>query len=277
MRRHSSAALICALLAGCSGGSDGTPAVAARAAPSEPAGAQRRYRTKFPHTQDPISQGGRWVNGGTVGLDWTNVRTTPGLAFGTMPGDAGYPQQYADSTAVLEGAWGADQTVRATLRVPDPSGESGVYEEVELRVRTTILPHSITGYEINCSVNTSDPYMQVVKWNGPLANFTQLDGRSVGCADGDVLEATVTGGSAAVITVYKNGKLMFAVTDANNPFASGSVGIGFFLQGATGLNAGYGFSRFYGEAEDARAALGSKPVTRTGIARMALNVRSSSH
>ncbi len=165
-----------------------------------------------------------------------------------MPGDAGYPQQYADSTAVLKGRWGANQTVRATLRVPDPSGASGVYEEVELRVRTTVVPHAITGYEINCSVNTSDPYMQVVKWNGPLADFTELDGRGVGCADGDVLAATVTGSSASVITVYKNGKQMFAVTDADNPFTSGSVGIGFFLQGATGLNADYGFSRFSADA-----------------------------
>ncbi|HXO18096.1 MAG TPA: hypothetical protein VN909_07985 [Candidatus Dormibacteraeota bacterium] len=237
-------ALIGALLAGC-GGSPGVPA------PAPPAGAlgerttgARKYATRFPLTEDPISEGGRWINGGASGLDWTDVQTTPGMAFGTMPGDAGYPQEYADSTAVLRGAWGAGQMVWAKLRVPNPSRASGVYEEVELRLRTTIAAHSITGYEINCSVNTSDPYMQVVKWNGPLADFTLLDGRATGCADGDVLKAAVTGAASSAITVYKDGARMFSVTDDSGPFTSGSPGIGFFLEGATGLNADYGFSRF---------------------------------
>ena len=205
--------------------------------------ASRGYHTKFPRAEDPISQGGRWLNGGADGLDWTDVQTTHAMAVGTMPGDAGYPQEYADSTAVLKGAWGRNQTVRAKLRVPNPSNQSGVYEEVELRVRTTIVPHSITGYEINCSVNTSDPYMQVVRWNGALADFTLLDGRGIGCADGDVIEATVTGRRAAVISVYKNGAFVFSATD-NYPFTSGAPGVGFFLEGATGLNADYGFSEF---------------------------------
>ena len=154
---------------------------------------------------------------------------------------------YADSTAVLRGKWGPNQHVRATLRVLEPSRSSGVYEEVELRVRTTIKPHGITGYEINCSVNPSDPYMPVVRWNGPLADFTLLDGRATGCADGDVLEATVTGATPAAITVYKNGTRMFTAADPN-PWTSGNPGIGFFLEGATGLNAQYGFSRFRAQA-----------------------------
>src|SRR5260221_2997308 len=40
------------------------------------------YSTSFPLTENPISEGGRWVNGGLLGLDWTNVSTTPGLAIG---------------------------------------------------------------------------------------------------------------------------------------------------------------------------------------------------
>ncbi|MGC1381896.1 MAG: hypothetical protein WA814_12840 [Candidatus Baltobacteraceae bacterium] len=243
---QASAALIGVLLGGC-GAPALTPAPAARSGEASAHG-RRAYQTRFPFTENPISEGGRWIDGGQVGLDWTDVQTTPGFAFGTMPGDAPYPEQYADSTAVLTGSWGRNQTVRARLRVPNPSGESGVYEEVELRVRTTIVAHSITGYEINCSVNTNDPYMQVVRWNGPLADFTQLDGRATGCADGDVLKATVSGGAEPLIAVYKNGKQMFSVRDIGATFASGSPGIGFFLQGATGLNADYGFSEFRAEA-----------------------------
>jgi hypothetical protein len=160
-----------------------------------------------------------------------------------MPGNAPYPQQYADSTAVLRGKWPRSQTVSATLRVPNPSNQYGIFEEVELRVRTTIAPYSITGYEINCSVNTVQPYAQVVRWNGPLANFTELNGTATGCADGDVLKATVSGNGIATIRVYKNGAQILSATDSA-AFTSGSPGIGFFLQGATGLNADYGFSDF---------------------------------
>jgi hypothetical protein len=233
------------VLTACSGGAT-VPATVA-VSDSYPA-RLRTYHTHFPLTENPISEGGRWINGQVVGLDWTNVQTTPGMAFGTMPGNAYYPQNYADSTAILRGKWGRDQAVRATLNVPNPSNQSGVYEEVELRVRTKIAPHSITGYEINCSVNTSDPYAQVVKWNGPLAEFSELDGVGTGCANGDTLEATVTGTNASTITVYKNGRRILAVTDHTDPFTSGSPGIGFFLEGATGLNADYGFGDFRASA-----------------------------
>jgi hypothetical protein len=242
--RNAALLSIAALFAGCNGVGHATPLLAGRSSAGERVGAAHRYHTNFPLTENPISEGGRWINGQSAGIDWTNVQTTPRLAFGTMPGDAEYPYQYADSTAVLTGRWGGNQTVQATLSVPNPSGTAGVFEEVELRVRTTIAAHSITGYEINCSVNTNDPYLQVVKWNGPLADFTYLDARSTGCANGDVLKATVTGAGSSTIAVYKNGKQILTVVDSNGPFTSGSPGIGFFLQGATGLNAGYGFREF---------------------------------
>jgi hypothetical protein len=38
------------------------------------------YSTKFPLKKDPISEGGRWMDAKTVGLDWGNISTTPGLA-----------------------------------------------------------------------------------------------------------------------------------------------------------------------------------------------------
>ncbi len=252
MTRPAPAALVTsALLAGCGATASVPPAANALgsvAVATSPATAHRSYHTRFPLTENPISEGGRWLNGGADGVDWTDVQTTRHMAFGTMPGDAYYPYNYADSTAVLAGSWGRMQTVRATLSVPNPSNQYGVFEEVELRVRTTIAAHSITGYEINCSVNTRDPYAQVVRWNGPLASFTELDGVGIGCADRDVLKATVAGKSVATITVYKNGAPILSVTDRTGPFTTGSPGIGFFLQGATGLNADYGFRDFRANA-----------------------------
>src|SRR5215813_11451279 len=55
------------------------------------------YSTTFPLTENPISEGGSWTNGGATGLDWANVQTTPGLSFGTGPVNAG-TYIYADPT-----------------------------------------------------------------------------------------------------------------------------------------------------------------------------------
>jgi hypothetical protein len=125
--------------------------------------------------------------------------------------------------------------------VTNPSGASGVFEEVELRLRTTISAHSITGYEINASVSTNPNnfYIQIVRWNGPLGNFTQLAGTARHCVNGDVLEATISG---STITAYLNGVKVLQATDSS--YTSGSPGMGFFLEGASGLNANYGFSNF---------------------------------
>jgi hypothetical protein len=74
----------------CRGGDSGSPATptSARLDSGAPAGSAavtvvstgaHRYTTNFPLTENPISEGGRWINGGAVGLDWTNVSTKAGL------------------------------------------------------------------------------------------------------------------------------------------------------------------------------------------------------
>jgi chitodextrinase len=223
------------------------------------------YSTTFPLTENPISEGGNWINGGTTGLDWTNVRTSTNFVFGTMPGDAPGNATYADSTAILNGTWGPNQTVQATVAVTNAATSSSIFEEVELRLRTTIAPHSITGYEVNCSVvnSSSGNYMQVVRWNGPLASWTGLNGVTHRCVTGDVIKATVTGTSSALITVYLNGTQVMTATDPN-PFNSGNPGVGFFLQGATGLDANYGFSQF--SASDGSTLDTTPPSTPTNLA-----------
>jgi hypothetical protein len=200
------------------------------------------YTTKFPLTENPISESGKWINGGTTGIDWGNVQTTPGHAFGTVV-SLGPP--YNDSTAVLAAPWPANQTAKATVHTVNQT--SGVYEEVELRLRTTITAHSITGYEFNfrCIADGSQ-YAQIVRWNGALNDFTYVDSRTgPGLHDGDVVMATAVG---STLTTYINGTAIFSATDST--FATGHPGIGFYNQGGTlGQNADYGFEDFTATGE----------------------------
>src|SRR5438477_9868133 len=74
------------------------------------------YRTKFPATEDPISQNAKWTNGQEQGIDWKDMQTTTGLGFGTQVNS----RTYDDSTAVLTGDWGPNQFVQATVKIVKP-------------------------------------------------------------------------------------------------------------------------------------------------------------
>ena len=197
------------------------------------------YSTIFAATEDPISESGRWINGRTVGLDWANVRTTPGLAFGTQSGSSG---TYDDSTALLNGTWNPDHTAEATVRIVNASSVGS--REVELRLRSTVTAHSNSGYEVLCNVNTSPSWgIQIVRWFGPLGSYDYIaTGPALNCVNGDVIRATIAG-NPPTITVWRNGVQVLQGTDRfANPPTTGSPGIGFWNRGAT--NADYGFSYF---------------------------------
>jgi hypothetical protein len=220
--------LLLCLICGCGGTSSTT----------DPPG----YSTQFPLTENPISEGGKWVNGKAVGLDWADVSTTPGRAVGNQTGP-----NFTDATAVLQSlTWTPDQKASAQVATTGAPLES-CFQEVELRLRTVIAPHSITGYEINYKFsNDSTGYMQIVRWNGDFADFTILqnfNGQKFGVTNGDVVSATVVGN---VITAFKNGVQQGQATD--NTFSSGSPGIGFNISnditGCPGTNGNYGFSSF---------------------------------
>ena len=192
------------------------------------------YTTNFPLTENPISEGGHWINGLINGLDWADVATTPGRAFGTQ---TGIGPNFADSTALLTGSWGPTQTVQAVVYIS--AGDSTTFEEVELRLRSSLSAHSCTGYEVNFSVKPDNPYCQIVRWNGPLGDFTLLDARSVGVVNGDVVKATAVG---STITCYINNTAIFSVNDTTYP--SGNPGMGFYLQDGLGPPLNYGFSSY---------------------------------
>jgi hypothetical protein len=219
----------------------------------------RSYRTSFPVDENPISEGGIWLNGRKHGIDWADVITRNGEVYGAVTrmaiaerrveqgnldpaaaGEAAPEGDYDDPTAVLAGPWGRNQHARAEVFSRKPTGE--YFQEVEIRLRSTITPHRCTGYEVffRC-LKTDDGYAEIVRWNGKIGDFTslaKLSGPQYGVEDGDTVEASIVGN---VIKGYINGVEMISATDS--VFGEGSPGVGFnFFVGDT--NVDHGFSYF---------------------------------
>ena len=71
------------------------------------------------------------------------------------------------------------------------------YQEVELRLRSSLSAHHSTGYKISFkATKTSSAYLIIVRWNGALGDFTYLnryDGAQYGVTEGDTVKATILG------------------------------------------------------------------------------------
>jgi hypothetical protein len=75
-----------------------------------------------------------------------------------------------------------------------------------------------------------------------LGKFTYLNsatGPQNGVSNGDMVRATIVG---QVITAYINGVQVLQATD--DTYSGGSPGIGFYLEGASGINSNFGFTSF---------------------------------
>jgi len=200
-----------------------------------------------------------WVNGKQDGIDWADVVTENGRAHGgevrmavaerraeqgnlesADADDAAPVGDYDDPTAVLTGSWGRNQHGKATVFSRNQTED--YFQEVEIRLRTTIAPHSITGYEVfwRC-LKTENAYAEIVRWNGRIGAWTSLarnQGPTFGVQDGDVVEATMVGNR---ITSFINGVAVLSATD--DTYDAGSPGIGFnFGCGDTYVD--HGFSSF---------------------------------
>ena len=198
----------------------------------------RTYTTHFPLTEAPVSEGGNWINGRTTGLDWADISTTPGLAIGLESGFTGYD----DATALLTGAWGSNQMATATVYTTNRiSGD--VYEEVEIRLRSSLSAHNCSGYEVLFSLKPdSSCYVQIVRWNGPLGSFDYVNatgGSQYVLHTGDTVSGSI---SNDTLTAWINGTPVLQGTDTH--YSSGNPGIGIFIQGATGVNGDYGFTSY---------------------------------
>jgi hypothetical protein len=204
-------------------------------------GFSQTYTTRFEETEDPLSEGGKWVN---QGIDWTRIRKTNGIACGTQSGTNTGIYQYDDSYAHLSG-FPPDQEAWGEVFIAKP--QAPCIQEVEILLRWTSSPHRTTGYECfaRC-VSGGSSYVQIVRWEGPLGKFTylaDLRGTNYGLKSGDVLKASVIGN---LIRVYINGVEKARATD--NTYKTGNPGIGEFLycdnRQGIGSNSDFGFSSF---------------------------------
>ena len=209
------------------------------------------YSTDFQGSEDPLSEGGRWNNNGLV---WTAVRKDGGIAFGTQTGLETGALRYADSYAALAG-YPPDQEAWGEVFIANPNPSCN--QEVEILLRWTHSPNFTSGYECFARCTNDDlSYLQIVRWNGPLGDFTYLadmQGAEYGLKDGDILKASVVG---SVISVYVNDVMKAQAMDHTHP--AGNPGIGFFLQcndgQGLGTNRDFGFRRFA-----ARGIAGNEP------------------
>jgi hypothetical protein len=224
----------------------------------------RSYSTRFALDEDPISEGGIWLNGRKDGVDWIDVISKHGGAYGAVsrmgvaerrpeqgnlsPTDAGSVTEgdYDDPAAVLAGAWGRNQYVKATVFSRNQTEE--YFQEVEIRLRSAIEPHRCTGYEVfwRC-LKTENGYAEIARWNGKIGDFTSLKrhvGPQYGVKDGDLVEASIVGN---VLRGFINGVEVISVTD--DAFDEGGPGIGFNF-GVGNTNVDHGFTYFEVDSYD---------------------------
>jgi hypothetical protein len=179
------------------------------------------YSSSFPGSENPLSESGHWLNGGTTGGSWNNVRKTPGLAFA-----AALVSTVDDCLAVLTTGFGVNQYIEGTVH------RAGGYSppdshEIELLGRFVITPGVARGCEVNWGHAGN---LQIVKWNGPFNDFEVLTTVSAGPpAHGDRLRLALIDSTAYV---FKND--VFVTSVVISGLADGQPGIGFFPRaGAT--------------------------------------------
>lgn len=175
------------------------------------------YSTSFLSTENPISEGGVWVNGLSAGLDWQNLQTTGGVAAATHKMLTSPP--YDDCIAhISSSAVSFPENQYAQGTVFRSSGYTAGHE-IELLVRFSITANVARGYELYWSTNGG---LVLVRWNGALNDFNPLASSSPGLATtGDVLRLEVLG---SLLTAKINGATQFTFTDTS--WSTGQPGIG---------------------------------------------------
>ena len=217
----------------------------------------RSYRTEFELEEDPISEGGMWLNGKADGVDWIDVISAGDHCYGAYSRNSAAEKRaeqgnlneaevaapegdYDDPTAVLTGEWGPDQYARGVVFCQNPTTD--YFQEVQLRFRYVLSASWCAGYEVIYRCLTGeDAYVEIVRWNGKIGDWTSMArivGEGRGVKDGDVVEATMLGN---VITGYINGVEILSVSD--DAFSSGAPGIGFNF-GVGHTNVDHGFKSF---------------------------------
>lgn len=191
--------------------------------------------------ENPLSHGGIWVNNG---LDWTPIRTTSGLAYGTQ-----VSSEYDDSYEFISSsyrAFSANQCVGAVIYKEVGYTGSGGTHEVEVLLRCTDAAHAIHWYE--CNLHVTGAYAQIVKLDGARGVFTDITGPGAGAVNprtGDIIEADIIG-NAITFRHIRGATVTTMATATDSSFATGQPGIAFFTRPLDGaVNNKYGFTSMY--------------------------------
>lgn len=224
-----------------------------------PAGSSLRvYETSFPATENPISEGGNWLNGAVDGLDWLNMQTGSARVYGTLSVAPGFN----DPTAIVNGAWSSSKGQKVTTTLYNDITGASTYREATLRLKSTVSAHLLNGYEGIVNTSPGYNYTQIVRWNGALGDFTEItvadqDPQGVGSGRGSPTAYVATGdimifqiSAAGLIELFINGVRIVHATSTT--FTSGGPGIGHYRHpeidgGGSALNANFGWSHFRGE------------------------------
>jgi hypothetical protein len=172
------------------------------------------YSTEFDLTESPISESASWHH---VGLDWAQVVTANGMAFGTQTGSGGFDDSYAYLVNFTQ-----DHSASGVVHI-EPGINTATTHEVEILLRWADTEHTARGYE--CNFAYDGQYAQIVRWNGAKGDFTPLQNAPLpgGLHEGDTVSASIVGN---LITTYVNGVQLSTITD--NTFPNGQPGMGFW-------------------------------------------------
>jgi len=191
------------------------------------------YTTDFNGNEAVVSEGGAWTH---LGVFWTKVATSGGLAYGTQAGNGNFD----DSYAYLSG-FPPDQMASGVVHL-DANITTNTTHEVEILLRWSDTSDTVRGYEANFAYNGQ--YQDIVRWNGPRNSFTYLvpsltAGIPGGLHEGDTVSAKIVG---KTITTYVNGQKILSVDD--DMFSDGNPGMGFFRGGPSNSQSDFAFTRF---------------------------------
>jgi hypothetical protein len=164
------------------------------------------YSTNFDGTENPLSEGGVWLNaGGAVAQYWQPMRKAGGRIFGTN-----FATEYQDCVAIIDPnviPFGGNHVVRGKFHITGGYSAPDFTHESQLLLRGAFGNNFIRGYEILFQLGASKP--TIAKWYGAggggffaqLANTSESD---LGFQHGDIAIAQISGTSPALIEVFRD-------------------------------------------------------------------------
>jgi hypothetical protein len=201
------------------------------------------YETYFPLTENPLSEGGIWVNGNQTGAPFGGVQVTGASPNGKAYADHLIGTAYTDSIAFVSPSFanfGPNHYAEIEVYC-DPAYTPPSSHEIQLHLRASDggSPNFRPLYELLIPWNATNG--QIVRQDGTLGGFTVLSATGSGWgaapATGDRFRAEIIG---SVMNLYYKpsggsyGASVMTVTDAT--IAAGQPGFGLYVVSGTGAD-----------------------------------------